>query len=175
MIKGKEIILRYAQASELDLLINLINDPELKGEFVRALLKSPARFKKDFEANSFSTENSELFVIADNSNSILGVIGHFVTVPYSSARELGFSIFTQENRNKGIASEAVKILTQYLFENLPINRVQICMATEHKACEKVALNCGFKKEGVLRGSIFVRGEFLDTYVYSKLRSEYKII
>jgi len=110
----------------------------------------------------------------DHSNSILGVIGHFVTVPYSSARELGFSIFTQENRNKGIASEAVKVLTQYLFENLPINRVQICMATEHTACEKVALNCGFKKEGVLRGSVFVRGEFLDTYVYSQLRSEYKI-
>ena len=175
MIKGKEISLRYVRASELEQLTELINNIELKGEYARTLLKSPANLKREFELNSFSNENSEMFVIVNEENGILGTIGHFLISPYSSARELGFSVFTQENRKKGIATEAVGILTKYLFENFPINRIQICMPTEHKACEKVAIKCGYTKEGTLRGSIFVRGKFLNTYIYSILRSEYEKI
>lgn len=171
MIKGKAIVLRYVQAAELELLISLTNNSELKGDYTRTLLKSPASLRREFEANCFSTESSEMFVVADHANNILGVIGHFITAHYSSARELGFSIFAQENRNKGIATEAVRLLTAYLFASLPINRIQICMPVEHKSCEKVAINCGYKKEGILRGSIFVRGEYLDTYAYSMLRVE----
>lgn len=171
MIKGKEVILRYVQASELELLISLINNSELKGEYARTLLKSPASLRREFDSNCFSTESSEMFVIADHSNNILGVIGHFLTAHYSSARELGFSVFSQDKRNKGVATEAVKLLTGYLFANLPINRVQICMPIKHSACEKVAVSCGYKKEAILRGSIFVGGEYLDTYVYAILREE----
>lgn len=163
------------RASELEKFIELINNSELKGEYARALLKSPASFKKEFELNSFATENSEMFVIIDGENNILGAIGHFITFHYSSARELGFSVFAKENRKKGIATDAVGILTKYLFENFPINRIKICMPTEHIACEKVAIKCGYTKEGILRGSIFVRGQYLNTYLYSILRSEYEKI
>lgn len=173
MLKGKEISLRHVRAAELEQLIELINHSELKGEYARSLLKSPASLKREFELNSFSTENNEMFAIVNQENHILGVISHFLTFHYSSARELGFSVFAQANRKKGIATEAVGLLTQYLFENYPINRIQICMPTEHKASEKVAIKCGYTKEGVLRGSIFVRGQFINTYIYSILRSEYE--
>lgn len=173
MIKGKEIFLRHVQVAELDTLISLMNNPDFKGEYTRTLLKSPSLFKKDFESNGFSSENSELFVIANNENEILGTIGHFITVNYSSARELGFSVFKSESRGRGFATEAVKLITQYLFQNYGINRIQICMPVEHLACEKVAINSGFTKEGIIRGSIFVRGKFLDTYMYSMLRAEFE--
>ena len=173
MIKGKEILLRHVQAAEVETLVDLMNNPDFKGEFTRTLLKSPSLFKKDFELNGFSAENSELFVICNNENEILGTIGHFSTVNYSSARELGFSVFKSDSRGKGYASEAVQLITSYLFENFYINRIQICMPTEHLACEKVAINSGFTKEGIIRGSIFVRGKFLDTYLYSMLRAEYE--
>lgn len=172
MIKGKEVILRYAQLPDLEALIYFANNSELKGDYVRTLLKSPSAFKKEFEANGFSSESSELFVITDLTNQIVGVIGHFSTVHYSSARELGFSIFSSDSKNKGLATEAVKLLTQYLFEGLPINRIQICMPVEHKACERVAIKAGYTKEGVARGAIFVKGCYLDTFVYSMLRDEF---
>lgn len=175
MIKGKEIVIRHVKASELEQLTELINNSELKGEYARTLLKSPSSLKREFELNSFSTESSEMFVIVNQENNILGTISHFLTSHYSSARELGFSVFAQENRRKGTATEAVGILTKYLFESFPINRIQICMPTEHKACENVAIKCGYKKEGIMRGTIFVRGQFLDTYIYSILRSEFEKI
>lgn len=174
MIKGSNIILRHVQAAELETLIGLINNSELKGEYARSLLKSPVSLKKEFELNGFSTETSEMLVITDKSNQLMGTIGHFITAHYSSARELGFSVFAKENRNRGIATEAVELLTRYIFENLPVNRIQICMPVEHSACEKIAIKCGYTKEGIARGSIFIRGKHLDTFTYSKLRSEFNI-
>ncbi|MES2823610.1 MAG: GNAT family protein [Pseudomonadota bacterium] len=174
MIKGSEIILRHVQQSELETLIGLLNDPEIKGEYARTLLNSPVSLKKQFELNGFSSEASEMFVISDELNQLIGVMGHFTTVHYSSARELGFSVFTKENYNKGIATAAVNLLTNYIFENLPVNRVQICMPVEHKACERIAIKCGYTKEGIVRGSIFVRGRYLDTFMYSKIRSEFSV-
>lgn len=155
------------------MLTSLINNSALKGDYARTLLKSPATLKREFETNGFAAENSEMFVIVDQSNTIVGTIGHFITAHYSSARELGFSVFSQENHNKGIASEAVCLLRDYLFGNFPINRLQISMPTGHKSCEQVAIKCGFNKEGVLRGTIFVGGEYLDTNMYSLLRSEFQ--
>lgn len=172
MIKGNSINLRHVRESDLESLHGLMNDPDHRGPFTRTLIKSPVHLRDEFNANGFSSESSELFVIASHDDRILGTIGHFATVPYSSARELGFSVFSTKSRDQGIATEAVRLITEYLFHSFPLNRVQICMPTGHKACEQVALKNGYLKEGVVRGSIFVRGEFIDTFLYSILRQDF---
>lgn len=45
------------------------------------------------------------------------------------------------------------------------------MDTRNQASEKVAINCGFQKEGLSRGANFVRGKHVDMAVYALLRSE----
>ena len=173
LIKGNGINLRHIDSSEIDEVLRLMNDVELKGDFARTLMKSPIKLKREFELNGLSSESSETLAIVDHSNKVVGTIGHFLTVPYSSARELGFSIFDSNNHRKGVATEAVKLLTTYLFQSHPINRVQICMPVGHEACEKVAINSGFIKEGVIREAIFVKGKYLDTCMYSMLRSDFE--
>jgi len=44
---------------------------------------------------------------------------------------------------------------------------------KNRASQRVLEKAGFKKEGALRKSMFVRGEWVDTYVYSILREEWK--
>lgn len=39
--------------------------------------------------------------------------------------------------------------------------------------EKVLENLGFKKEGTVRKSMFVRGKWIDRFLYSILREEWK--
>lgn len=172
MIKGNSINLRHVRESDLDSLYGLMNDLDHRGSFTRTQIKSPVHFRNEFHSNGFSSESSELFVIASKDDRILGTIGHFATAPYSSARELGFSVFSTKSRDQGIATEAVCLITEYLFHSFPLNRVQICMPTEHQACEQVALKNGYIKEGVVRGSIFVQGKFLDTLLYSILRRDF---
>lgn len=173
MIKGNEISLRHIESSELDDVFRLINDVELKGDFARTLMRAPIKLKREFELNGLCSEENETLVIVNQSNKIVGTIGHFLTVPYSSARELGFAIFDSSKQSKGVVTEAVKLLTKYLFESYPINRLQICMPVMHKACEKVAINSGFIKEGIIREAIFIKGKYLDTCMYSMLRSDFE--
>ena len=171
MIKGKQIDLRHVDASELELLLRMNNDQEGKGEFGRTLLRSPAALKKDFELNGLSSDANETFAIVDKTNNIIGNIGHFTVAHYSTARELGFLISPAAQR-KGVATEAVQLLTKYLFDNFPINRIQICMATAHVASERVAINNGYTKEGILKGFIFVKGQYLDVIIYAITRDEF---
>jgi len=171
VILGKEVNLRHSKPEDIGLLARFMNDVELKGKFARTNLKSPVNLRKEFEENGLSSEVNETFIITDKEDNLVGTIGHMQTVPYSTAREIGFSVFELKNRGKGYATEAVSLLTSYLFDTRPINRVQICMPLGHEACEKLVKKCGFTQEGVVRGSIFVRGQYLDTYMYSMLRSE----
>ena len=173
MIKGNKISLRYINSSELEELINLINNVDLKGDFVRSLMKSPIELKNEFALNGLSSESSETLAIVDKSDQLIGIIAHFKTVHYSTARELGFSVFDHNDRNKGFAQEAVQLLTTYLFQSRPINRIQICMVVGHEASEKVAISSGYIKEGIIRGMIFIRGRYLDGYMYAMLRSDFE--
>jgi RimJ/RimL family protein N-acetyltransferase len=71
-------------------------------------------------------------------------------------------------------TEAVKILEKEFFEHFEFNRLQIKSDFLNEASKKVALNCNFKTEGVLREDHFnsYNNNFRSTIIFSKLRSEY---
>ncbi len=171
---GNTINVRHLQANELDAWIAAKNNIALMGEFSAVQLISPIVVQNEFAQNGLTSDAMETFAIVNKFDQLIGTICHFPAVGYSSARELGFSIFAPEFKNKGAATEAVALLVQYLFESKPLNRLQITMPVEHKACEKVAIKCGFRKEGIARGLLFIRGQYCDCNVYSLLRCDYSI-
>jgi RimJ/RimL family protein N-acetyltransferase len=65
----------------------------------------------------------------------------------------------------------VGLLADHLFRSRQINRLEIRMDTRNLASEKVAIKCGFTKEGVARGANFVQGRHVDMAVYALLRDE----
>ena len=117
----------------------------------------------------------EFFVIADQADQILGRVFHFKTVPYFQSREIGYSMFTDEVRGKGIMTEAVTLLRDYLFDTTLLNRLEIHMNTENKASERVAVKCGFQLGlGQLQGghvgglqTVKTRGVFQDGVVATR--------
>jgi RimJ/RimL family protein N-acetyltransferase len=110
-------------------------------------------------------------LVVDKDDKMLGKIWHFKSVPYFDAREIGYTLFDVEQRGKGIMSQAVELLTNYLFSSQQINRIEIRMDTNNLASEKVAIKCGFTKEGTSRGANYVRGRHVDMHIYAKLREE----
>jgi [ribosomal protein S5]-alanine N-acetyltransferase len=130
--------------------------------------------EKRLEDESLSKENSEMFLLVDEKETILGRVFHFKTIPYFNAREIGFGLFTSEARGKGMMTEAVGLLTDYLFNTLLINRLAIHMHVDNIASEKVAIKCGYQKEGVARGASFSRGKHIDIAMYALLREEWAL-
>lgn len=98
--------MRHVRQEDLEILGDLMNDVELKGDFARTNMESSMLLKKEFEENGLSGNVNEIFCITDKDGNLLGTVSHIQTVSYSTAREIGFSVFEQENRNKGYASSS---------------------------------------------------------------------
>ena len=115
----------------------------------------------------------KMFIVEKKDGSKIGFITHFYVLHVAFRQlEIGYSLLPSE-RGKGYCSEAVKIMVDYLFLSKDTGRIQA--QTDHRniASQKVLEKGGFKKEGILRRSIFIRGEWRDAYVYSILREEWK--
>ena len=71
-------------------------------------------------------------------------------------------------RGHGIATEAVRLLTDWAFTALGLGRVQAFVATENAAGLRVAGTAGFRHEGVLRAYWESDGARLDVIVLARL-------
>lgn len=75
---------------------------------------------------------------------------------------------------KGIMTEAVRAVIDYLFEEIGFHRITICHAVKNPASGKVAKKCGLTLEGTRRECFkSYDGEFLDICDYGILRQEWK--
>ena len=71
-------------------------------------------------------------------------------------------------RGRGIATEALRLLTDWAFATLEVGRVQVFVAPENVAALELADRVGFRREGVLRSYWEVGGERLDVVVLARL-------
>jgi diamine N-acetyltransferase len=64
--------------------------------------------------------------------------------------ELGISLFETSDRGRGFGTDAIQLLTRYLFEHEEAARVQGSTWEGNMPMRKVFLKVGFTEEGVLR-------------------------
>jgi len=55
------------------------------------------------------------------------------------------------------------------FKKLKLKRIEIIMDTRHKASERIAIKCGYKKEGIMKKSIENSRRYFDAYLYAKTK------
>ena len=167
LLEGKNVNLRVAEKVDLPLLAEWFNNPEFTGEYDPLdAQKSKAEIEKKYEELTYE---EKWLIIEKKDGSKIGFIGHF---PTGRLLEIGFALVTSE-RGKGYCTEAVKIMVDYLFLSKDIVRIQAETNVKNKASQRVLEKVGFKKEGTLRKSLFVRGKWTDCYLYSILREEWE--
>jgi ribosomal-protein-alanine N-acetyltransferase len=73
---------------------------------------------------------------------------------------------------KGIATKAVKVMVDYLFNDIGINRIQTFVMQENIKSQNVLERNGFIKEGTIRQGYTWKGQgVVDLNLYSLLKSE----
>jgi RimJ/RimL family protein N-acetyltransferase len=86
--------------------------------------------------------------------------------------EFGMYVGNKKMRGHGISKTVTKLILEYAFLNLGLNRIYLQILEDNKPVWRLAEIFGFKREGELRESIFREGKFKNVFVYSMLRSEY---
>jgi RimJ/RimL family protein N-acetyltransferase len=76
-------------------------------------------------------------------------------------------------RGKGYGTDAVAVLCHYGFTVRGLHRLQIETLSDNAAMLASAERNGFVREGVLRSSAWVMGEFLDEVLLGLLAAEWK--
>lgn len=76
-------------------------------------------------------------------------------------------------QGKGIMIASAKALIDYSFKKLNLNRIGIEIATKNTKSLAIAERLNFTKEGVIREFEFVNNRFLNEFVYSLLKREWK--
>lgn len=172
MLNGSNVSIRTIKEADLEALSGFFNDIDSQGEFLPVTLTSEVKLRSQYLENGFISDTSEQYLITNRSDEVIGSIWAFKSVPYFDAIEVGYQIFDHENRSKGYAAEALMVFHQYIFESKQVNRIELRIATENKASEKVALKVGFKPEGTNREAAYSKGKLHDMNVYAMLRREW---
>ncbi|MER2039361.1 MAG: GNAT family protein [Solibacillus sp.] len=74
---------------------------------------------------------------------------------------------------KGYGTEAIKIVLQFVFEQLQLNRLQLEVFSHNTRGIRAYEKIGFVKEGVLRQSLYIDNTYSDEIIMAILKSDYK--
>jgi RimJ/RimL family protein N-acetyltransferase len=167
LLEGKTVNLRVVEKEDLPLLTEWLNNPEFSGEFMWfPQQQSKVELEKEYDNPYHDTKQ---FFIEKKDGTKIGWMGHFL---HGNLLEIFYYLLLSE-RGKGYGTEAAQLMVDYLFLSKDIVRVQAHTDVRNEGSQKVLEKVGFKREGVVRKSLYTRGEWRDFYLYSILREEWK--
>ena len=101
---------------------------------------------------------------------------------------IGFHSVDQENKKttigywldkgyqgKGIMTQSVKMLIDFAFTELGLNRIQINCAPENTKSSAIPKRLGFTKEGIAHQSEWLYDHFVDWEQYSLIKQDWKTL
>lgn len=126
----------------------------------------------EYISSMLSADKNDVFAFAITADGkMVGSIGVFRnTNIHRQTAELGY--YVAENYwGNGIASEAVRQICRYVFDQSDIIRIFAEPFAYNKASCRVLEKAGFHYEGTLRSNAVKNGEVIDMKMYSLLKSE----
>lgn len=161
------INLRHFKDSDTDLLISYLNNNEVTQYITSAIAKPYTLVDALWWINEGSKtqyikaiEHNGIFV-----GCISATVGNF---EYNRSAELGYWI-GKEYWGQGIATNAVKMFSEFLFNETELVRLFVSVVKENKASIRVLEKNNFVYEGLLRNASYKNGQFFDEYVLSKIK------
>lgn len=171
-----EITLRKIVPTDIDSLFEIYNNEKL-------FQHSPCMFKKnkDAVANMIGhferdfNKKKEIFLgiaLNDAPNSIVGVAEMFDYNRDVNLITIGYRL-NDRFWGTGIATKTVNAITEYLFKNVCINRIQAFVMPENIKSLNVLRRNNFLEEGIIRQGHLWKGKgVVDLVLFSQLIAEY---
>ena len=123
------------------------------------------------EAKWITREVLGMAIVGRESGQLAGNIGLMTRSWEIGAFEIGYWLRTSAE-GKGYMSEAVRLVTDFAFDHLDANRVQIRCDAENARSAAVPRRLGFTQEGLMRRDFAApNGELRDTLIFSLIRDD----
>ncbi|QNL20710.1 GNAT family N-acetyltransferase [Hyphobacterium sp. CCMP332] len=127
----------------------------------------------DSNPQKINIENTwyQLVLIHKLNDTIIGDLGlHFIGSE-NMQMELGISL-ASEYQNQGFATESIKAIVKYAFENLNKHRIYASVDPENSPSMRLFERLKFRKEAHFIRSYYQNGIWKDDVIFALLKSEY---
>ncbi len=174
MLKGKNLILRALEPSDVDLLYNWENNEKLwhLGNTVTPFSRfTLEQYILNSHQDIYTTKQLRLMIDKKNSdqNVTMGSIDLFDFDPSNKRAGIGILIADNE-RNKGYASEALELLISYCFSTLQLHQIYCNISADNLASLRLFKKHNFSSVGLKKEWIFVRGKWIDEYIFQLINT-----
>lgn len=175
-IQGERIVLREFRSEDLPALRSWVNDPEVTRYLSARYYGRPQTWEQteDYLRGILNGNSGGVdFVIAEKEKlRYLGQVSLFMMDYTARMAEMAI-VLSGENTGKGYGTEAVRLLLDYAFDQMNLNRVYLNVSAQNARAIRAYEKAGFVREGVARQARYADGQYGDVLLMGVLREEYR--
>lgn len=174
MYEGQMVRLREYRKEDVPLRLKYINDPEV-GKSLTPDVPYPITLHEEekwFESITAARDTYKFAIETIEDNQFIGGCSINGVDWKNSVAVIGIFIGSKNHRGKGYATDALKVLMDFIFMQMNINKIRLIVYSYNHSAIKCYERNGFKIEGVLREEIYKDGKRYDKIAMGILKEEY---
>ena len=164
------IKIRRFEKSDIPYKVRWVNDSENHQYLHYDLPLETEKTEKWYEGIKDRCNRYDATVTCDGIP--VGVIGLLEIDSKNKKAEFYILIGEKSYKGKGIATQASKLILEYAFDFLNLNKIYLYTETSNIPAQKLFEKVGFVQEGKLKDDLFYNGKFVDRFIYSISRATY---
>ena len=171
IIINMNVTIRKFEEADIPNKIKWINDSQ-NNQFLHYDI--PLEYEKTlswFKNIKQRTDRYDAVIEADGVP--VGLIGLLSIDKVNRKAEYYISMGEMSYKGKGVASVASRIIIDYAFDELKLNKIYLYTETQNQVAQRLFEKVGFVKEGYLIQDMIYRGRIVDRYVYGITRESWK--
>ncbi|MBI2655879.1 GNAT family N-acetyltransferase [Candidatus Woesearchaeota archaeon] len=170
VLKSKNIILRPYSTKDAQDLYENFNDIKIiqfmTGVKYPFTLNRAKKWIKRCQKTARKKPIKEIIFVIEKNKKFVGSIS-LKNIEKHKA-EIGYWV-GRLYWNQGIMTEAIKTVVDFSFKKLKLDRLYAYVFLKNKNSVTVLIKNKFKKEGLLRKHRIKDGEFVDMYLYARIK------
>lgn len=165
MLEGKNLILRALEPTDVELLFDWENDENLwhlSNTIVPFSRFTLEQYILNSHQDIYTTKQLRLMIDKKDhvQNNPIGSIDLFDFDPTNKRAGIGILI-TQNEQNKGYASEALELLINYCFSTLQLHQIYCNISVDNEASLKLFKKQNFTVVGLKKEWLLIEGKWMD--------------
>ena len=165
-----KVTIRKFKRDDIPKKVEWINNPKNNRFLHYNIPIEISKTQKWFDNNIGRIDRYDAIIEADGVPC--GTIGLLSIDKINSKAEYYIAMGETDLKGKGVSTQASKLILDYGFKELDLNKIYLFTETENIIAQKLFEKIGFVKEGCIRLDILSHGKFVDRYLYGIIRSDY---
>jgi RimJ/RimL family protein N-acetyltransferase len=177
-LTGENIVLREYRKEDLPHINKFANDYDtvkyLSDVFlVNHSMESSEKYLQSITGN-ISNDSLNYIIAQRETLSYIGQIDLVNINWVTRIGTLGIVIAEKDYLNKGIGTEAIKLILSYAFGRMNLHKVALEVHEFNDRAYKCYKKCGFVQEGVIRECLYRDGKYYNSIKMGILKSEFAL-